>query len=114
MTSKHLRYQITDCSIVELVGYGARSASARQAPDFTLMPYIMQSLLLLLGPSFFAASIYMVLGRVIRLTGGERHSLIRPSWLTKIFVVGDVLSFFVQSGGKLHQILRLFRLHANL
>ena len=60
----------------------------------------MQSLLLLLGPSFFAASIYMVLGRIIRLTGGERHSLIRPSWLTKIFVVGDVLSFFVQSGGK--------------
>lgn len=66
------------------------------------MPYIIQSLLLLLGPSFFAASIYMVLGRIIRLTGGERHSLIRPSWLTKIFVVGDVLSFFVQSGGKLH------------
>jgi hypothetical protein len=41
-----------------------------------------------------------VLGRIIRLTGGERHSMIRPSWLTKIFVVGDVLSFFVQSGGK--------------
>ncbi|GAB7331591.1 hypothetical protein MBLNU13_g02970t1 [Cladosporium sp. NU13] len=85
--------------IFEFLGYGARAASARQAPEFTLMPYIMQSLLLLLGPSFFAASIYMVLGRIIRLTGGERHSLIRPSWLTKIFVVGDVLSFFVQSGG---------------
>lgn len=91
---------MTDCATVEFIGYGARAVSARQAPDFTLMPYIMQSLLLLLGPSFFAASIYMVLGRIIRLTGGERHSLIRPSWLTKIFVVGDVLSFFVQSGGK--------------
>lgn len=83
----------------EFIGYAARAASARQAPDFTLIPYIMQSLLLLLGPSFFAASIYMILGRLIRLTGGERHSMIRPSWLTKIFVVGDVLSFFVQSGG---------------
>lgn len=90
----------TDYSTVEFVGYAGRAASARQAPDFTLMPYIIQSLLLLLGPSFFAASIYMVFGRIIRLTGGERHSMIRPSWLTKIFVVGDVLSFFVQSGGK--------------
>ena len=99
-------YQITDCGTVELVGYGARAASARQTPDWSLMPYIMQSLLLLLGPSFFAASIYMILGRIIRLTGGERHSLIRPSWLTKIFVVGDVLSFFVQSGGKLDLNIR--------
>jgi hypothetical protein len=41
-----------------------------------------------------------VLGRIIRLTGGERHSMIRPSRLTKIFVAGDVLSFFVQSGGE--------------
>jgi hypothetical protein len=102
---------MTDSGIVEFVGYGARAASARQAPDFTLMPYIMQSLLLLLGPSFFAASIYMVLGRIIRLTGGERHSLIRPAWLTKIFVVGDVLSFFVQSGGKLDLGTRQVGLH---
>jgi hypothetical protein len=77
-----------------------RAYSAREAPDFTLGPYITQSLLLLLGPSFFAASIYMVLGRIIRLTGGENHSPIRPSRLTKIFVLGDVLSFFVQSGGE--------------
>jgi hypothetical protein len=90
----------TDLTIVEFVGYAARAASARQTPDFTLPPYIMQSMLLLLGPSFFAASIYMVLGRIIRLTGGERHSMIRPSRLTKIFVAGDVLSFFVQSGGE--------------
>jgi hypothetical protein len=61
----------------------------------------MQSLLLLLAPALFAASIYMVLGRIIRLTDGESHSLIRASWLTKIFVTGDVLSFLAQSGGEL-------------
>jgi hypothetical protein len=43
----------------------------------------------------------MILGRIIRLTGGENHSPIRSSRLTKIFVLGDVLSFFVQSGGEL-------------
>jgi len=89
-----------DCFQVELIGYAGRAYSAHEAPDFTLTPYIAQSLLLLLGPSFFAASIYMILGRIIRLTGGDTHSLIRPKRLTKIFVLGDVLSFFIQSGGE--------------
>jgi hypothetical protein len=61
----------------------------------------MQSLLLLLAPALFAASIYMVLGRIIRLTDGESHSLIKARWLTKVFVAGDVLSFLTQSTGKL-------------
>ncbi|KAF2731159.1 RTA1 like protein [Polyplosphaeria fusca] len=59
----------------------------------------MQSLLLLLAPALFAASIYMVLGRIILLTDGEKFSLIRRTWLTKIFVGGDVLSFLLQSTG---------------
>lgn len=64
-----------------------------------LGPYIMQSLLLLIAPALFAASIYIVLGRIILLLDGEQHSLIRQKWLTKIFVTGDVISFLVQSGG---------------
>lgn len=59
----------------------------------------MQSLLLLVAPALFAASIYIILGRVILMTDGERHSLIRQKWLTKIFVAGDVISFLVQGGG---------------
>lgn len=59
----------------------------------------MQSLLLLVAPALFAASIYIILGRIILLTDGEAHSLIRQKWLTKIFVAGDVLSFLMQSGG---------------
>jgi hypothetical protein len=59
----------------------------------------MQSLLLLLAPALFAASIYMILGRIIRLTDGEPCSIIRARWLTKVFVAGDVFSFFVQSAG---------------
>jgi hypothetical protein len=97
-------------SQVEVVGYTGRAASAHGAPNFTLGPYITQSLLLLLGPSFFAASIYMILGRIIRLTSGERHSPIRPTRLTKIFVLGDVLSFFVQSGGEYLRKRKLFSL----
>ncbi|KAF8851675.1 RTA1-domain-containing protein [Acephala macrosclerotiorum] len=85
----------------ETLGYVGRAQSASQSPNWTLGPYIMQSLLTLLGPTLFAASIYMVLGRIIRLTDGEECSLIRAKWLTKVFVMGDVLSFLAQSAGKL-------------
>jgi hypothetical protein len=59
----------------------------------------MQSLLLLVAPALLAASIYMILGRLILVVDGEHHSLIPKKWLTKTFVAGDVLSFVMQSGG---------------
>jgi hypothetical protein len=74
--------------------------SSRQSPDWTLGPYVMQSSLLLIAPALFAASIYMTLGRIIVLVNGEKYSIIRVNWLTKIFVAGDVLSFLMQSSGK--------------
>lgn len=86
--------------LVEAVGYAARAYSSKQTPDWTLMPYIMQSLLILLGPAFFAASIYMLLGRIIVLLDAEQHSLIPTKWLTKLFLLGDILSIFGQGGGK--------------
>jgi len=60
----------------------------------------MQILLLLVAPALVAASIYMVLGRIIALVEGECHSPIRQKWLTKLFVSGDVLSFLMQATGK--------------
>ena len=81
------------------MGYIGRAISSTQSPNWTLTPYIMQSLLILLAPALFAASIYMVLGRIIRITDGEASSIIRSTWLTKIFVGGDVLSFLAQSSG---------------
>jgi hypothetical protein len=63
------------------------------------MPYIIQNVFLLVAPALFAASIYMILGRIILLTDGESHSFIRRTWLTKLFVTGDVFSFLMQSTG---------------
>jgi hypothetical protein len=85
---------------VEPIGYIGRAISSKQSPHWTIGPYVAQSLLTLLAPTLFAASIYMILGRIIRLTDGEQHSLIRARWLTKVFVGGDVLSFLAQSGGQ--------------
>jgi hypothetical protein len=59
----------------------------------------MQACLILVGPAFMAASIYMILGRIILLTEGEHHALIKRRWLTKLFVTGDVISLLTQSAG---------------
>lgn len=83
--------------LFETIGYIGRILSSNDRNK--LSPYIMQTLLLLLGPALYAASIYMILGRLILLTDGERYSLVRRKWLTKLFVGGDVLSFMMQSAG---------------
>lgn len=82
---------------MEILGYSYR-IHARSQTD-KVVPYAIQNSGILLAPVFFAASIYMVLGRTIRAAGGERFSLIRTTWSTKIFVSGDILSLMVQAGG---------------
>jgi hypothetical protein len=41
----------------------------------------------------------MILGRLIMRTDSTSLSIVRANWVTKIFVTGDVLCFFIQSGG---------------
>lgn len=86
-----------DNTVVEVIGYGGRAASHNSTDK--LGPYIVQSIMLLVAPALFAASVYMTLGRIIRSVEGEKYSLVKPTLLTKIFVAGDVLSFLVQGGG---------------
>ncbi|KAK3315874.1 RTA1 like protein-domain-containing protein [Apodospora peruviana] len=85
--------------LFESIGYIGRAIQAQESPDWTTGPYIMQTLTILLGPTLYAASIYMVLGRLIRMLDAGQYSIVRPSWLTKIFVGGDVLSFLTQGAG---------------
>ncbi|CAD0087031.1 unnamed protein product [Aureobasidium mustum] len=62
--------------------------------------YVLQALLLTPAPIFLAATMYMTLGRVIVALDADRdHTLIRPRWLSKIFVLFDIVCFLVQMGG---------------
>ncbi|KAH8598640.1 RTA1 like protein-domain-containing protein [Bisporella sp. PMI_857] len=79
-----------------LVGYAARSINASQTPDWVLVPFLIQTLVPMLGPAPFTASTYVVLGRIIRFVDAEHLSFKSTRSLTKIFVSGDVLSFLVQ------------------
>jgi hypothetical protein len=83
----------------ESIGYIGRILSSNQAPNFTIGPYLLQSMLTLLAPALFAASIYMCLARIVRATGGEKYTLLRPALLTKLFVAGDATGLLVQGAG---------------
>uniref|UniRef100_A0A8H7KDB7 RTA1 domain protein n=1 Tax=Bionectria ochroleuca TaxID=29856 RepID=A0A8H7KDB7_BIOOC len=86
--------------VAELIGYIGRLMNALQKPGcWTLGPYIMQNVLILIAPALMAASIYMILGRIILLTDGERYALVKRRWLTKLFVTGDVISLMMQASG---------------
>ncbi|KAJ6036703.1 RTA1 domain protein [Penicillium herquei] len=79
------------------LGYIARCISIK-SPS-ALGPYIMQYILILLPPSLYAASIYMIFGRIVNLTAQPHLSLVSPEKVTKIFVLGDMVSFLTQLGG---------------
>ncbi|KAF2141573.1 uncharacterized protein K452DRAFT_271181 [Aplosporella prunicola CBS 121167] len=66
-------------------------------------PYLLQMMLLLASPPFLACTIYMTLGRIIRNLDAHKLSLIRTTWLTKLYIVIDVGSFVAQIMGSAMQ-----------
>ena len=82
---------------VEFIGYAARAGAYDKTGK--LMPYIIQSVFVLIAPTLFAAAVYMVLARIIRAVDGEKLSPIRINLITKIFITCDIVTFFVQGGG---------------
>ncbi|RDW92942.1 RTA1 domain-containing protein [Aspergillus mulundensis] len=93
------RFCIPFCigGLFEVIGYGARASCTNNTAS--IMKYSIQSVFVLLGPVLFAASVYMVLARLMRSVGAEKYSLIKITRVTKTFVTGDVVSFLVQGGG---------------
>jgi hypothetical protein len=83
--------------LFETIGYAARAAAHNDTESTT--PYIIQSTLILVAPILFAASVYMILGRLILRTDSASYSIIRANWVTKIFVAGDIICFCIQGGG---------------
>ncbi|PYH92602.1 RTA1-domain-containing protein [Aspergillus ellipticus CBS 707.79] len=81
----------------EFIGYVFRIIARNNTASIT--SYSVQSVLILLAPVLFAASVYMTLGRIIRSINAEKLSLVPVRWLTKLFVISDVIAFWVQGGG---------------
>ncbi|KAJ6015117.1 hypothetical protein N7540_009708 [Penicillium herquei] len=88
---------LTIASTVEIVALIARIISNKHPNESA--PFIIQYVLILLAPILYTASVYMFLGRLIRVSGHPELSFIRINWITKIFVVGDILCFLIQAFG---------------
>ncbi|KAH7020506.1 RTA1 like protein-domain-containing protein [Ilyonectria destructans] len=90
-------YYFTPFTIVELIGYYSRIWG--HFDKFSVAGFIIQAIPILVAPALFAASIYMILGRLIRAVGASHLSLLPVQWVTRIFVTGDVVTFTLQAGG---------------
>ncbi|CCK71125.1 RTA1 domain-containing protein KNAG_0G00690 [Huiozyma naganishii CBS 8797] len=83
--------------LVELAGYIGRAASAWNQDK--MGPYIVQTVLLLIAPTLYAATIYMLFGRLAHLLFAEKIMIMPARWNTLIFVLGDVASLLMQAAG---------------
>ena len=78
-------------------GYAALYLSAKKSDNLPF--YVAQTVLILLPPCLYAATIYMIYGRIVLLVKAPDASVIGPGKVTKIFVTGDVISFLIQAAG---------------
>lgn len=92
----HLSRRLT-LRTVQIIGYICRIIAHNDKESIPV--YSIQAILILLAPPLYAASIYMVLGRLITFLGAEHLSVVSVRWMTKIFVVGDVIAFLCQAAG---------------
>ncbi|QMW34624.1 hypothetical protein G4B84_010090 [Aspergillus flavus NRRL3357] len=82
--------------LTEVLGWAARTWSA-ECP-YQTDAFLMQISTLIIGPTFFTAGIYVLLGQLIALLGPE-SSILRPSWYLWIFCTCDIVSLVVQAVG---------------
>ncbi|KAI8191037.1 hypothetical protein K4K51_000208 [Colletotrichum sp. SAR 10_75] len=83
--------------LFQTIGYCGRIWS--HFDTLSIGGFVIQAILILVAPALYAASIYMILGRLIRTVKAEHLSLIPVNWVTRIFVAGDVVAFTLQAGG---------------
>ncbi|KAL4877395.1 RTA1 like protein-domain-containing protein [Aspergillus karnatakaensis] len=85
--------------LFEVAGYFCRVLSGTERDDWTTDPAAAQSVLIVLGPLLFTASIILLFNRIVHALKASSVSIIRPNWLTRIFLAGVIVSFIIQGGG---------------
>lgn len=77
--------------IVEVVGYIFRALSSANTQNID--PYIIQSVLLLVAPAFYAATIYVIFGRLLHIMECQSLMMISVRFSSTFFVLADVVRF---------------------
>ncbi|KAL6948783.1 hypothetical protein ACO0QE_001256 [Hanseniaspora vineae] len=87
--------------LIEVGGYISRLSSA--SDRLALSPFIAQTVLILIAPGMMSATVYMMFHRMIEFLNCPENSgvgvFIKDTVMVKLFVAGDVISFFLQAAG---------------
>ncbi|KAJ5475385.1 hypothetical protein N7539_008451 [Penicillium diatomitis] len=83
--------------IFEIVGYIARSLSAKQDP-YNLNYFVLNYFFIVTAPVFIAAGIYTILSALIARLGSQ-YTFLRPTFILAFFITSDVISTIVQIAG---------------
>ncbi|KAL4861281.1 hypothetical protein BDV12DRAFT_208167 [Aspergillus spectabilis] len=83
--------------VLEILGYAARVLSHDDPFNFNW--FLMNLICLSLGPVFFCAALYFLLGRIVIVHHGEDISRLRPKMYTVFFVSCDAIALAMQSAG---------------
>lgn len=81
---------------LEVVGYVLREYSIHERHDKN--PYIIGQVFIIIAPACLAANLYMLVGRAMVYVG-PGYSIIRPTWITPVFVGFDILAIATQGLG---------------
>ena len=84
--------------VLEIVGYIARSLSAKKDP-YNLLFFILNYFFIVTAPVFLAASIYAVLSVLLKRLGRSNLLVISPKVILYFFITCDVVSTAVQVTG---------------
>ncbi|KAI1765038.1 RTA1-domain-containing protein [Hypoxylon sp. FL1150] len=87
---------LTIGALTELIGWIGRTWSA-ECP-YNQNAFLIQIVTLIIGPVFFTAALYVLLGTFIVLLG-RQYSLISARMYTIIFLSCDVISLVIQAAG---------------
>ncbi|GAA5965503.1 hypothetical protein JCM8115_005776 [Rhodotorula mucilaginosa] len=82
--------------VTEILGWVGRTWSARNV--YSLDAFLLQQCCLVLAPCFFSATVYFLLGLIIRSVG-RRYSLLPSRAYLWIFCLADLVAIVVQAVG---------------
>ncbi|GAA5950341.1 hypothetical protein JCM21900_003698 [Sporobolomyces salmonicolor] len=82
--------------IGEIIGWAGRLWSALNV--YSLNAFLVQEICLILAPCFFSATVYGILGMLVRAIGPE-YSILRPALYLWVFCLCDLIAIVIQAVG---------------
>ncbi|KAK5159877.1 hypothetical protein LTS14_001982 [Recurvomyces mirabilis] len=83
--------------IMETFGYYGRAWAGSKSDN--IGPWALQALLIMSAPPLISATVYMSFGRLISVLEEQGNALMRPKWITPVFLTGDIIAFISQIAG---------------